>query len=32
MVMAHINGLYPNVAIGSTAFLYSAENSVAAQS
>ncbi|SPH18244.1 putative L,D-transpeptidase YnhG [Defluviimonas aquaemixtae] len=32
MVMAHINGLYPKVAIGSTAFLYSAEDSVTAQS
>jgi lipoprotein-anchoring transpeptidase ErfK/SrfK len=28
MVMAHINDLYPNVEIGSTAFLYSAEDSV----
>jgi len=32
MVMAHINELYPNVRIGSTAFLYSAEDSVTAQS
>ncbi|KZY35664.1 hypothetical protein A3731_17185 [Roseovarius sp. HI0049] len=32
MVMAHINELYPNVKIGSTAFLYSAEDSVTAQS
>ncbi|MEQ9112610.1 MAG: L,D-transpeptidase [Rhodospirillaceae bacterium] len=32
MVMAHINELYPNVSIGSTAFLYSAEDSVTAQS
>ncbi|WP_424930432.1 L,D-transpeptidase [Amaricoccus tamworthensis] len=32
MVMAHINDLYPNVAIGSTAFLYSAEDSVTARS
>ena len=28
MVMAHINDLYPNVAVGSTAYLYSAEQSV----
>lgn len=28
MVMAHINDLYPNVEVGSTAFLYSAEDSV----
>ncbi len=28
MVMAHINHLYPNVKTGSTAFLYSAEESV----
>lgn len=32
MVMAHINDLYPNVKLGSTAFLYSAEDSVSAQS
>ncbi len=32
MVMAHINDLYPSVAIGSTAFLYSAEDSVTARS
>ncbi|WP_156127952.1 L,D-transpeptidase, partial [Pseudooceanicola atlanticus] len=32
MVMAHINDLYPNVAVGSTAFLYSAEDSVTARS
>ena len=32
MVMAHINELYPNVDIGSTAFLYSAEDSVTAGS
>jgi hypothetical protein len=32
MVMAHIIGLYPKVAIGSTAFLYSAEDSVTARS
>ena len=32
MVMAHINELYPRVAIGSTAFLYSAEDSVTARS
>jgi len=32
MVMAHINDLYPNVEIGSTAFLYSAEDSVTPQS
>lgn len=32
MVMAHINDLYPNVAIGSTAFLYSAEDSVTTRS
>ncbi|MEM6372025.1 MAG: L,D-transpeptidase [Pseudomonadota bacterium] len=32
MVMAHINALYPNVAVGSTATLYSAEDSVTARS
>lgn len=32
MVMAHINELYPKVAIGSTAILYSAENRVTARS
>jgi lipoprotein-anchoring transpeptidase ErfK/SrfK len=32
MVMAHINDLYPTVAVGSTAFLYSAEESVTARS
>ncbi len=32
MVMAHINELYPKVAIGSTAILYSAEDSVTARS
>jgi len=32
MVMAHINDLYPNVEIGSMAFLYSAEDSVTPQS
>jgi len=32
MVMAHINELYPNVEIGSTAHLYSAEDSVTARS
>ena len=32
MVMAHINGLYPTVAIGSTAYLYSTEDSVTARS
>ena len=32
MVVAHINDLYPNVAVGSTAFLYSAEDSVTARS
>ena len=32
MVMAHINELYPKVALGSTAFLYSAEDSVTASS
>ena len=32
MVMAHINHLYPNVATGSTAFLYSAEDSVTPRS
>ena len=32
MIMAHINDLYPNVKIGSTAFLYSAEDSVKARS
>ena len=32
MVMAHINDLYPKVRIGSTAFLYSAEDSVGTQS
>jgi len=31
MVMAHINELYPRVTIGSTAFLYSAEDSVTAR-
>ena len=31
MVMAHINDLYPKVRIGSTAYLYSAEESVVAQ-
>ncbi|TDT72721.1 lipoprotein-anchoring transpeptidase ErfK/SrfK [Litoreibacter halocynthiae] len=31
MVMAHINDLYPNVAIGSTAYLYSAEGSVVSE-
>ncbi|EKE44802.1 ErfK/YbiS/YcfS/YnhG family protein [Oceaniovalibus guishaninsula JLT2003] len=30
MVMAHINSLYPRVEIGSTAYLYSAEGSLAA--
>ncbi len=30
MVMAHINGLYDNVAVGSTATLYSADNYVTA--
>ena len=30
MVMAHINGLYPRVQIGSTAYLYSPEGSVTA--
>ena len=30
--MAHINDLYPNVEIGSMAFLYSAEDSVTPQS
>lgn len=32
MIMAHINGLYPNVTPGSTAFLYPSEDSVTAQS
>lgn len=32
MVMAHINELYPRVAISSTAYLYSAEDSVTARS
>lgn len=32
MVMAHINELFPRVETGSTAFLYSAEDSVTAQS
>jgi len=32
MVMAHINELYPRVTIGSTAYLYSAEDSVTARS
>jgi lipoprotein-anchoring transpeptidase ErfK/SrfK len=32
MVMAHINDLYPTVALGSTAYLYSAEESVTARS
>jgi lipoprotein-anchoring transpeptidase ErfK/SrfK len=32
MVMAHINELYPKVAGGSTAYLYSAEDSVTARS
>lgn len=32
MVMAHINDLYPNVELGSTAHLYSAEDSVTARS
>jgi lipoprotein-anchoring transpeptidase ErfK/SrfK len=32
MVMAHINQLYPEVEINSTAFLYSAKESVTAQS
>jgi len=32
MVMAHINGLYDNVATGSTAYLYPTENAVTAQS
>lgn len=32
MVMAHIIDLYPQVALGSTAFLYSAEDSVTARS
>ncbi|WP_121066514.1 L,D-transpeptidase [Chachezhania antarctica] len=32
MVMAHINGLYPNVTTGSTAYLYSAEDSVTPRS
>lgn len=31
MIMAHINDLYPNVKVGSTAYLYSAEDSVTAQ-
>lgn len=32
MVMAHINGLYPRVQIGATAYLYSPEGSVTAVS
>lgn len=32
MIMAHINGLYPNVAIGATATLYPADGIVTAQS
>ena len=32
MIMAHINQLYPNVQTGSTAYLYSAEESVVASS
>jgi len=32
MVMAHINDLYPNVSIGSTAFLYSPEEGAVAHS
>ena len=32
MVMAHIKDLYPNVELGSTAYLYSAEDSVTAGS
>mgnify|MGYP005813612679 FL=1 len=32
MIMAHINQLYPNVRTGSTAYLYSAEESVVARS
>lgn len=32
MVMAHINDLYPNVAMGSTTYLYSAEDSVVSSS
>jgi lipoprotein-anchoring transpeptidase ErfK/SrfK len=32
MVMAHINGLYENVATGSTAILHPAEDSVTAAS
>ncbi|MEX0310477.1 MAG: L,D-transpeptidase [Tateyamaria sp.] len=32
MIMAHINGLYPNVVPGSTAFLYPSEDGVTAQS
>ena len=32
MVMAHINDLYPNVEIGSTAYLYPPENAVGAHS
>ena len=32
MVMAHINALYPNVQVGSTAYLYSAEESVVPRS
>jgi lipoprotein-anchoring transpeptidase ErfK/SrfK len=32
MIMAHINDLYPNVAVGTTAYLYSAEESVTARS
>ncbi|NUH67165.1 L,D-transpeptidase [Sulfitobacter sp. S0837] len=32
MIMAHVNHLYPRVKIGSTAYLYSAEDSVVARS
>lgn len=32
MVMAHINDLYPKISIGSTAYLYSAEESVVGRS
>lgn len=32
MVMAHTKDLYPNVELGSTAYLYSAEDSVTAGS
>ncbi|MGB7318367.1 MAG: L,D-transpeptidase, partial [Planktotalea sp.] len=32
MVMAHINGLYENVAKGSTAHLHAAEDQITAQS